>query len=152
MTGELSAERIWGDMLRDMTKGQPQAGDAGLDHTHTWGRTYWGGGMFCLVADVEIRKQTGNRKGLRDALRGIVEAGGTIDHEWPLTKALEIGDRATDTHVLTAQYGAWKDAPVHVDLQKLWSDLGVRAGGDGVELDAKASLAKVREAIANEKL
>jgi hypothetical protein len=35
--------------------------------------------MFCLVADVEIRRATGNRKGLQDALRAIVAAGATIN-------------------------------------------------------------------------
>lgn len=147
-TGELTAKRVWGDMLRDMPKGEPRAGDAGLDHTHTWGRTYWGGAMFCLVADVEIRKQTGNKKGLQDALREIVEQGGAIDHDWPLKRALEIGDRATSTHVLTTMYAAWKDAPVEVDLPKLWSELGVRAAPGGVEFDSSAPLAAIREAIA----
>ena len=61
--GDLTAEKIWGDMVRDMPKGLPQAGDRGLDHTPTWGRTYWGGAMFCLLADVEIRKETEQREG-----------------------------------------------------------------------------------------
>ena len=61
-TGELKPQQIWHDMVRDMHKGEPAEGDQGLDHTHTWGRTYWGGAMFCLVADVEIRRQTGNKK------------------------------------------------------------------------------------------
>jgi hypothetical protein len=147
MTGELSAKRIWADMLRDMGKGEPRADDAGVDHTHTWGRTYWGGAMFCLIADVEIRKQTGNKKGLRDALRAIVAAGGTIDHDWPLAKALEVGDHATGVTVLTKMYAAWKDAPVQIDLPKLWSELGVHAGTDGAEFLADAPLAAVREGI-----
>jgi hypothetical protein len=41
--GELTPERVWGDMVRDMPQGQPAPGDRGLDYTHTWGRTYWGG-------------------------------------------------------------------------------------------------------------
>jgi hypothetical protein len=69
--GDLTPERIWTDMLRDMPKGEPQPFDQGLDHTHTWGRTYWGGALFCLLADVRIRQETNNRTGLQDALRGI---------------------------------------------------------------------------------
>ena len=149
-TGELKAEQVWRDMVRDMPKGNPREGDEGVDHTHTWARTYWGGALFCLVADVEIRRQTGNKKGLRDALRAIVEAGGTIDHDWELGKALEIGDRATGTHVLMNQYAAWKDKPVTVDLEKLWSELGVRRAGDGVEFLKDAPEARIREAIAND--
>ena len=104
--------------------------------------------MFCLVADVEIRRATNNRKGLRDALRAIVDHGGTIDHDWDLPKALAIGDQATGTHVLSDQYAKWKDAPVSVDLDKLWSELGIRRNGNEIEFVDDAPLAKVREAIA----
>ena len=149
MTGELTAKQVWHDMMRDMHQGEPQAGDEGLDRTHSWGRTYWGGGMFCLVADVAIRQQTHNRKGLRDALRAIVEHGGTIDQNWDLAKALAIGDTATGTHVLTEQYAKWKDAPVTVDLPQLWTQLGIRRDGNQVEFVKDAALAGIREAIAH---
>ena len=149
-TGELTAKKIWSDMVRDMHKGEPAADDQGLDHTHTWGRTYWGGAMFSLVADVEIRRETKNRKGLRDALSAIVANGGTIDHDWSLPQALEIGDRATGTHVLTEMYAKWKDTPTPVDLDKLWSDLGIHSTADGIEFAADAPLSKVREAIASD--
>jgi hypothetical protein len=147
MTGELKAQQIWRDMFRDMAKGEPGPGDEGLDHTHTWGRTYWGGALFCLVADVSIRRETGNRKGLQDALRAVVAQGGTIDHAWDLPKALAIGDQATGTDVLTRMYAEWKESPVTVDLPKLWEELGARASGDGIELVSTAPLASVREAI-----
>lgn len=149
MTGELKAQDIWRDMARDMPKGEPQgADDQGVDHTHTWARTYWGGALFCLTADVEIRRETGNRKGLQDALRAVVGAGGTIDHEWDLPRALTIGDKATGTQVLSRMYEEWKDKPVQVDLAKLWDELGVHANGEGgVELDDKAPLAGIRKAI-----
>ena len=147
MTGNLQAPRIWADMARGMPQGEPKPGDQGLDRTHTWGRTYWGGALFCLVADVEIRKQTHNRKGLRDALRAIVAEGGTIDQSWPLDRAFAVGDKATGTHVLTEMYAKWKDSPVEVDLPKLWEELGVLPAGRDVEFDSKARLAKVREAI-----
>jgi hypothetical protein len=151
MIGELKAQQIWQDMFRDMSKGEPGPSDEGLDHTHTWGRTYWGGALFCMEADVEIRRETGNRKGLQDALRAVVAQGGTIDHEWKLPQALAIGDEATGTHVLTRMYAEWKDNAVPVDLPKLWNELGVRANGDGIELVSTAPLASVREAITKER-
>jgi len=152
MTGELTARRVWHDMARDMHQGEPGAGDQGLDRTHTWGRTYWGGALFCLVADVAIRRQTHNRKGLRDAMRAIVEHGGTIDQNWDLPKALAIGDKATGTHVLTRQYADWKDKPVTVDLPALWAQLGVRLEGDDISLAPNAPLSHIRDAIAGEHL
>jgi hypothetical protein len=151
MTGDLEARQVWHDMVRDMPKGEPQAGDQGVDNTHTWGRTYWGGALFCLVADVQIRRETGNRKSLQDALRAVVNAGGAIDKDWPLDKALAIGDGATGTHVLTRMYAEWKDKPVPVDLPKLWEELGVRMGAGGsIEFVSTAPLANIRESIAGE--
>ena len=42
----MKEEQMWTDLIRDMPKGQPREGDEGLDNTHTWGRTYWGGALF----------------------------------------------------------------------------------------------------------
>jgi hypothetical protein len=145
--GQMAAKTIWRDMMDGLPKGEPEAGDEGLDRTHTWGRTYWGGALFCLVADVEIRKQTKNNKGLQDALRAIVAAGGTIDQDWPIERAFEVGDKATGTKVLSEMFAKWSTSPVTVDLPGLWKELGVQKVGEGVELDGKAPLAKVREGI-----
>jgi hypothetical protein len=114
--GQLTAEKVWRDVVSGMPQGEPQRGDRGLDRTHTWGRTYWGGAMFCLVADVEIRRATGNRKGLQDALRAIVAAGATINTDSALPPILHIGDQATGTTVLSDLYQRWKDTPVNVNL------------------------------------
>jgi len=145
--GQMGAAEMWADLVRDMPKGQPRAGDKGLDHTHTWGRTYWGGALYCLQADVEIRRRTQNAKGLQDALRGILEAGGDIREDWELRKALETGDRATGTHVLMNLYEEMKDKPTEVDLDDLWKQLGVKTENGKVTLVDDAPLAKVRLAI-----
>lgn len=146
--GFLPPDQIWSDMFRDMRKGDPKAGDRGLDQTPTWGRTYWGGAQFCLLADVMIRKQTKNAKGLQDALRGIIDAGGTIDREWPLTKAFSVADEATGTHVLMNQYSEMANAPKPVDLNAIWKELGVESNGrEGVRLNDAAPHASIRQAI-----
>ena len=72
--GNLEPRSVWHDLVEGLPKGLPQAGDEGLDHTHTWGRTYWGGALFCTLADVDIRERTNNRYGLQDALRAILAA------------------------------------------------------------------------------
>lgn len=146
--GFLTPERIWADMVRDMPKGDPEAGDQGLDKTGTWGRTYWGGAQFCLLADVTIRERTHNRKGLQDALRAIVAAGGAIDRDWSIEKTLAAGDAGTGTHVLEEQYRRMANAPVTIDLDGLWKKLGVvRVGDDQVRFDDTAPDAAIRKAI-----
>jgi hypothetical protein len=145
--GHWTALEMWSDLVRDMPKGEPQAGDQGLDHTHTWGRTYWGGALFCLVADVEIRGETKNKKGLEDALRGILEAGGDIRDDWEIEKAFQIGDRAAGVGVLEKLYSEWKANPVRVDMTGLWGILGVEVKDGKVVLRDDASGSATRRAI-----
>lgn len=145
--GGLSQEKAWRDLVEGMPQGQPEAGDRGLDFTPTWGRTYWGGAIFCLLADVEIRKRTENRYGLEHALRAIVKSGGTIESEWKLSRAIEIGDRATGVPVLHELYDKMKAAPVVVPLDDLWTKLGIATRNGRIAFDDSAPLAHIRKAI-----
>ena len=145
--GTLTVERVWGDLMRDIPKCQPHSGDRGLDQTHTWASTYWGRALYCLFADVRIHEQTGNKYGLQDALRGILHAGGNIETEWPLARALQVAGDAVGTTVLTDLYLRMKDTPVAIDLPVLWRRLGVTASGQNVIFHADAELAQVRTAI-----
>jgi hypothetical protein len=143
----MDVNQMWFEVVRDMPKGLPGPGDQGLDHTHTWGRTYWGGALFCLLADIEIHQKTENKKGLQDALRGILDAGGNISQDWDLQKALELGDQATGVSVLMPLYEKMKDQPHPVDLPAIWAQLGIERQGDTVRFLDSAPLAKTREAI-----
>jgi hypothetical protein len=145
--GDLSAAEIWLAMMRDMPKGLPQAGDEGLDNTDTWGRRYWGGAMFCLFADIEIRKATGNRVGLQDAMRGVLAAGGSHEVDWSIERILSTADKAVGVHVLTRLHEEWGRKPVAPDLDKLWRDLGLRVEDGKLAVDDAAPLAAFRQAI-----
>ena len=145
--GQHPVDQVWRDMVRFMPQGLPRDGDQGLDHTRTWGRTYWGGALFWLLADVQIREQTQNRRGVQDALRGILNAGGTLDHEWPIERVLEAGDQAAGCSVLEDLYNQLKATAVHTDLPALWQRLGVEVHGATVTYNDQAPLAPVRRAI-----
>jgi hypothetical protein len=149
--GDLSEDKVWADLVDGVPKGLPRTGDLGLDRTHTWGRTYWGGALFCLLADVEIRKRTDNRKSLQDGLRAIVAAGGNIEQDWPLLKALKIADAAVGVPVLTEFYRNMKATPVSPNLSDLWFDLGISAKDGVIRFDDRAPLAHVRRAMAGGK-
>jgi hypothetical protein len=143
----MSLDEMWHTFIRDMPKGEPAEGDQGMDVTHTWGRTYWGGAIFCLVADVRIHEHTKNRKGLQDALRGILNAGGNINEDWEIEKAFDAGDKATGTTVLRDLYKEMSNKPVKVDLDALWQKLGVSLKDHTVEYNDKAPEANIRKAI-----
>jgi hypothetical protein len=144
--GGMAVKEVWGTFVRDMPKGEPGPDDHGLDNTHTWGRTYWGGAIFCLLADVRIRERTKNRKGLEDALRGI-NSSGNINEDWDINKALAMGDKATGTTVLLDLYQSMRDKPAPVDLDQLWKKLGIAMNDGAITFDDKAPEANIRSAI-----
>jgi hypothetical protein len=145
--GNRSEADVWSEEIRQMPRGMPQADDRGLDQTHTWGRTYWGGAMFCLLADVEIRRQSHNRFGLQDALRAVARASGGLAADWPVERVLRTGDGAVGTTTLEDLYAQMKDRPVTPDLMELWRRLGIEPEGSSVRLSDSAPLADVRRAI-----
>ncbi|WP_394832858.1 hypothetical protein LVJ94_40790 [Pendulispora rubella] len=141
--GLTSDEDLWRQFYEMMPNGLPRAGDRGMDNTHTWGRIYWGGAIFWLVADVEIRKRTQNAHSLRDAVRAILRAGGNNSEMWEASRMWDEGDRATGTHVLRDLAASMGSQPGSVDLAGLFRELGVSA----TALDDSAPRAALRKAI-----
>lgn len=145
--GDLKPGFVWRGFAKGMEHGLPRKGDKGLDFTPTWGRTYWGGAIFCLLADIEIQRRTDGKQTLREALRGVLDAGGDFESHWPIHRSLEAADRATGTTVLMDLYEAWRASPIDPDLPGLWKRLGVRVKGKTATFDDTANLAQVRKRI-----
>jgi hypothetical protein len=146
--GLTSAQDVWSELVRELPEGLPDAREpGGLNDTRSDGRRYWGGALFCLLADIEIRRATGNRSGLQDALRALQRQGGNLSRLWTLERTLDVADRGTRTGVLATLYKQMGTRPYIPDLQRLWRDLGVRLEGSRVVLDDSAPLAAIRRAI-----
>jgi hypothetical protein len=92
--GRLTAERVWHEMVDGMPQGLPAAGDQGLDNTHTWGRTHWGARCSASWRKSRFESRQAMPKGLRDALRAINRAVGTIEADWPLERVVPWGSRS----------------------------------------------------------
>ncbi|HTV95358.1 MAG TPA: hypothetical protein VME42_05130 [Steroidobacteraceae bacterium] len=138
---------VWAEDRRSMPLGLPRSGEGGMDQTPTWGRTYWGGALYCLQADVQIRERTGNRVGLQTALRAILDRTGGYAAERDIDEVLRIGDAATGTHVLMDLYDSERDTPLATDLESLWKQLGVPSDPNTQPFDDRAPLAAIRIAI-----
>ncbi|MEI9950323.1 MAG: hypothetical protein WDO74_15420 [Pseudomonadota bacterium] len=145
--GLVNEAKVWRDMLDGMPQGLPQAGDEGLENTRTWGRTYWGGALFCLMADVELREKTGNQHSLDDVLLAIGKTGASDEDYWPIERVLEVAEHATGTRVLGELFERFAKKPGTVDLARLFARLGVRAQAESVVFDERAPLAKLRQSI-----
>jgi predicted metalloprotease with PDZ domain len=145
--GQLTAEQVWHDMVEGLPQGLPEPGDEGLDHTHTWGRTYWGGDLFWFLADVRVHVQTNNRRSIDDAIRSILAEGGDGAVNWTLEQVLTAADKATGTTVFKDLHDELGPQPGHVDLDQLWKKLGVQYHRGRVRFDDSAPWAKIRAAI-----
>ena len=145
--GIIAPESMWHDLLDQGPQGLAQAGDEGLERTHTWGRTYWGGALFCLVADVTIRERTKNARSFDDVLRAVVASGATVANDWDIARLLDVGDAATGVPVLHELHARLALAPGAIDLPGLWKQLGVSLHGASVTYDDRAPLADIRRAI-----
>jgi hypothetical protein len=138
---------VWAEDRRSMPLGLPRAGEGGMDESASWGRTYWGGALYCLQADVAIREQTANRVGLQTALRAILKETGGYAADRDIAEVLKIGDAATGTHVLYGLYQQIRTTPQSPDLDVLWTLLGVPNDPKTQPFDDRAPLAAIRIAI-----
>jgi hypothetical protein len=145
--GHVDEAAVWERFARRLPYGVPSREDRGLDHDRTWGRVYWGGALFFLLADVEIRGRTGGRRSLDDALRAVVAAGGNASRRWDIDRVIEVGDAATGVPVLAELYQRLGRARGDVDLSRLLRDLGVSIDGQKVRFDDGAKLAPLRSAL-----
>ena len=143
--GRLPSSQVWAGLLDGLPRAIPGATGIGLD-SRSWASTYWGGALFAFLADVGIRERTSNRKSLRDALRGIQAAGGSIAVRWPLERTLAAGDEATGTTVM-AELNERLTRRIDVDLRDVWRRLGVSRENGVVAFDDRAPLARVRRGI-----
>lgn len=145
--GQWSPNDAWLEFVEGLPQGLPNRGQGGLDNSHNRERIYWGGNIYWLLADLQIRVQTDNRRGLDDAIRAILAAGGNGSADWPLEHVLEVGDKATGTTVLKDLYEQMGPKRGNVDLINLWKQLGVRYSRGKVTFDETAPWAKYRRAI-----
>jgi hypothetical protein len=145
--GGLAVDEVWRGLIEGLPQGLPEPGDQGLDETPTWGRTYWGGALYCLLADIEARTATKGARSLDDGFRGVLDAGGDGGQRWPIDRALSEGDQAIGSPVLLPLYAKMAAAPAPVNLAALFRDLGVRLEGERVVYDDAAPLAPIRRAI-----
>ncbi len=145
--GRVTVESVWAATLAEFPQGLAPPERGGLDDDSSWGRTYYGGALFCLLADVRIRQRTENKRSLRDALRAVLAAGLDITDFAAIDEVLAIGDEGTGTSVLRDLHAAMSKRPFAVDLDELWRNLGVRLEGSRVGFDDTAPMAGIRRAL-----
>lgn len=145
--GLWSEQELWAQMVRYLPRGQAGDGDQGLGKTQTWGRTYWGGALLCLLLDIELRLGSEGRVSLDDLAREILNRGGHTGHRWQVSAIEQVLEMVGGGTAAAALYRRHTEQGVRVDLEALFASLGVVVAADKIHFDDSAPLAALRQAL-----
>jgi hypothetical protein len=145
--GQLTARSVWREFAEGLPQGLPTADEGGLDNTPRRERIYWGGNLFWLLADIQIRVRSNNRRSLDDAIRAILNDGGDGGANWSIKEVIRVGDKATGTAVLAELYDELGLHRGDIHLDNLWLCLGVVYKNGRVRFDDSAPWAAIRASI-----
>jgi len=145
--GWLSSARVWRGFMRQMPLGLDTIQGNGLRTARGIGGVYWGGSLFMLLADIDIRHRTKGKKSLGDCLRAVLWQGGDSSQVWTPEKMMAVCDKAVGTNTMSRLAARYVSRGTEVDLGKLWRDLGLIRDENGFRIDESAPLAAIRKAI-----
>jgi hypothetical protein len=154
--GVLTDRALWRQFASEMPRGLPHGGEPGLAQATGHDRVYWGGAIFALRADVEIRRRTSGSRSLDDGLRAVIAQGGDATRVWTLERFLGAVDEGTGvavTRELFASIRPRAGADEALGFSATMRELGVAcAADDGISLLDDAPLATARRGIAATRL
>lgn len=145
--GLLSEATLWREMMDGLPRGLSGPGDGGLDSAQGYGRIYWGGALYWLLCDLDLRERTHGARGLQQALAGLVAGGANVSLSWSLARAVRELERAAGEPVFGRRLRAMGAEPVREDLEALWRRFGVERRDGGVAFDDAAPLAAFRRSL-----
>ncbi|MEM9075372.1 MAG: hypothetical protein AAGE52_43145, partial [Myxococcota bacterium] len=145
--GILDEDEVWSRWLERMPEGMQGDQLGPLDRRRSWGATYWGGALWWLLVDVELRRRTNNRKSVRDVILGAIRRGGDARRVWPMARLISVSDVSTGTSAFSDLYARYASGEGELDLEGLWNRLGVSQRDDEIVFDDRAPLASVRRAL-----
>jgi len=144
--GWYSATQMWREFAGQMPRGVDALTVESLDAVSRSG-IYWGGAIFMLLADLDIRDRSHGRASLETCFRAVLDAGGNTTVRWSREKFLRVCDAATGTGTMARLAARYVTKADPLDLAALWQDLGVRITAEGIEFDDGAPRAALRRAI-----
>jgi hypothetical protein len=148
--GWMTEAELWKHFTDEMPRGvhapdEPPA----IEDRDDVDSTYWGGALFAMLADLEIRKASQGKRSLDDVLRASLRELGDATRVARLADFLRVGDAATGTTALSDVFERFAVRGTSPDLAAVWAALGVARGKDGaITLRDDAPLAAVRKAMA----
>ncbi|REG28781.1 hypothetical protein ATI61_108323 [Archangium gephyra] len=133
-SGRQTPERAWVELLAGFERARRAVGSRTMEDVVTRGDsylgTYWTGALVALHLDVELRRLTGNTRGLDDVLERLAESGPAATFDAFGAAVDAIAGRPLFHEVLSRHL----PRPALAELEPLLEALGVEPAPDGVRL------------------
>lgn len=110
-------------------------------------RIYWSGTAYWLEVDAELRRTSGNKLDVDEALRRFDDCCLPSYRAWEPAEFVAKLDALLGTDVFRKHFDAYAERRDFPDLKPLYARLGLVRAGDSIRLDDTAPDAAVRRAI-----
>ncbi|MFK8015632.1 MAG: hypothetical protein AB8G17_09360 [Gammaproteobacteria bacterium] len=151
-SGNLGRQEAWANLHagfergRRNTRGQTLQGAARkMGREGNYMRVYWSGAALALLADVQLRVQTG--QGLDDLLAKLRGCCLNDHRAWSAARLAAELDRLSGTDIFAKLNDDMARARTFPNVQPVLEQLGVLYENDSIRLDDDAPLAAIRRAI-----
>jgi hypothetical protein len=153
-SGLLTPVQAWDRLYQGFRRGAKTPGDetleqiaANMHRTHAYQRVYWAGAAYWLTVDRDLRRSSAGKMNLETALSRFRDCCLPAYREWKPEDFVARLDALAGSDVFVSRYREFAAMRQFPDWQKLYSDLGIRDGGEHLEFAADAKDASIREAI-----
>ncbi len=150
--GRLTETEAWQQLYEGFKRGENGTHGGSLAQATRNGRrstmrVYWSGAALMLMADMQLREQSGGRQSLDTALQSL--SGCCMDNAktwraWDMFRQL---DQLTETKIFSRLYEKYVHDDHFPDMQPIFQDLGISTRHSRVSLYEDAPMAAVRSAI-----
>ena len=153
-SGMLTPAQAWDRLYEGFRRGAKAQSDESLDEvaqnmhrSHAFQRVYWAGAAFWLTVDRDLRRDTHGAMNLETALSRFRDCCLPAYRQWQPEDFVARLDALAGSTVFGKRYREFAQMRRFPDWEKLYSDLGIRTGGEHLAFDASASDAAIRETI-----
>jgi hypothetical protein len=152
--GAISVEEAWQRMHAGFQRGARIAPELSLVRANErigrngiYLRVYWAGAAMMLVADLQLREQTGGKQSLDSALELLSRCCAAEERRWSAQEIIARLDEVTGTTVFGDLVRAQFEGEGYPDYEAVLARAGVTLDGAQVELDDSAPWAAERDAL-----
>ncbi|HET7062662.1 MAG TPA: hypothetical protein VFI49_00205 [Rudaea sp.] len=153
-SGMLTAPQAWDRLYQGFKRGAKTPSDETLEQiasnmhrSHAYQRVYWAGAAYWLTVDRDLRRTSAGKMNLETALSRFRDCCLPAYREWKPEDFVARLDALAGSDVFAPRYREFAAMRQFPDWGKLYSDLGIRDGGEHLAFAADAKDASIREAI-----